>query len=87
VADPDARGAGREHLDKMDAGRSPGGGNAHHADQQGATDNAECHAQCAIDQLRGKTNRDIRRNRSPVDMGKKFNHPNLAGAVAACAMA
>ena len=73
----DRRDRGGEGLGRVDAGRREPGRHAH-ADQQGARNLPEGHAERAIDQLRGKADQDER------DQGRRvgeYRRENMASAL------
>src|SRR5690606_34859566 len=65
----DARNAGGEALDDVHAGRSRRRRDAQHADQQGAGNDTESHAERAVHELGGKADGDEREQGSQVQVG------------------
>ena len=65
----DSRDGGGEGLDDMDVGRCARRRHAHHRHQQGIADDAERHAQRAVDDLRGEADEDEGQQR--VGAGKR----------------
>ena len=73
----DARNAGREGFDRVDAGGSRGRRNAE-ADQQGVGNHPEGHAERAIDDLGGKADRDERQKIGQRESPKSTCAPLVA---------
>src|SRR5690606_11278442 len=65
----DARNAGGEALEDVHAGRSRRRRDAQHADQQGAGNDTESHAERAVHELGGKADGDEREPGSQVQVG------------------
>lgn len=69
-----ARGAGGKNLDKANGGRRARRRSSHDADEKRRRDDAERHAERAIDKLRRKSDRDEYREGTPVNSGKPLQH-------------
>src|SRR5690606_11910992 len=66
----DARDAGGEALDHVDPLRGERRGDAEDPDQQRVRDYSEGHAERAVDQLRGETDGDERKQRNKVEIAE-----------------
>jgi hypothetical protein len=67
VADPGY--GGGEHFDDVNARRGRRRGNAHDGHEQGVADHAERHAKRAVDELRGKADKDEGEDRRKIERG------------------